>query len=106
MWYATERTNMHKHKIVGNILYFPTDFFDDARVKIVSEMPDGDTIVYLWIRLMFLGGKALGMTEDGTVYNEQELCAITNRRPQTVRYALSVLVRFGAYEPLATTQPE
>ena len=90
---------MHKHKIVGNILYFPTDFFD----------------VYLWIRLMFLGGKALGMTEDGeyvltcedgTVYNEQELCAITNRRPQTVRYALSVLVRFGAYEPLATTQPE
>ena len=115
MWYATERTNRHKHKIVGNILYFPTDFFDDARVKIVSEMPDGDTIVYLWIRLMFLGGKALGMTEDGeyvltcedgTVYNEQELCAITNRRPQTVRYALSVLVRFGAYEPLATTQPE
>ena len=59
--------------------------------------------------------EALGMTEDGeyvltcedgTVYNEQELCAITNRRPQTVRYALSVLVRFGAYEPLATTQPE
>lgn len=106
---------MHKHKIVGNILYFPTDFFDDARVKIVSEMPEGDTIVYLWIRLMFLGGKALGMTEsgeyvltceDGTAYNEEEICAITKRRPQTVRYALSVLVRFGAYEPLPAARPE
>ena len=115
MWYATERTNMRQYKIKGDILYFPTDFFDDARVKIVSEMPEGDTIVYLWIRLMFLGGKALGMTKDGeyvltcrdgTVYNEEELCAITKRRPQTVRYAFSVLVRFGAYEPLASTQPE
>lgn len=100
---------MHKHKIVGNVLYFPTDFFDDPRVKIVSEMPEGDTIVYLWIRLMFLRGKSLGMVEggefvlvcdDGTIYNEEELCAITKRKPQTVHYVLSVLVRFGAYEPL------
>lgn len=106
---------MRQYKIKGDILYFPTDFFDDPRVKIVSEMPEGDTIVYLWIRLMFLGGKALGLTESGeyvlaceggTIYNEEELCAITKRKPQTVRYALSVLVRFGAYEPLSTVRSE
>lgn len=106
---------MHQCKIKGDIFYFPTDFFDDPRVQIVSEMPKGDTIVYLWIRCMFLRGKALGMVESGKyvlvcdggiTYSEEEICAITNRKPQTVHYVFSVLVRFGAFEPLDRTKPE
>lgn len=108
---------MHQYKIKGDILYFPTDFFDDPRVQVVSEMPEGDKIVFFWIRFMFLRGKSLGLNEtgeyilrcdDGKTYGEEEICAITNTAPQTTRYVLSVLVRFGAYAPLDpdTAQPE
>lgn len=102
---------MHDYKIEGDFLYFPTDFFDDPRVQVVSRMPEGDTIVFFWIRFMFLRAKALGLNadgkyvllcDDGITYGEEEICAITKSKPQTARYALSVLVRFGAYPPLSS----
>lgn len=114
-WYTTERTNMRQYKIKGDILYFPTDFFDDPRVQVVSEMPEGDKIVVFWIRFMFLGAQALGLNEDGKyvlvchggrIYSEEEICAITNTAPQTARYVLSILVHFGAYAPINAARPE
>ena len=33
------------------------DMFDDEKIKIIQAMPEGDTILVVWIRLIALAGK-------------------------------------------------
>ena len=33
------------------------DMFDDEKIKIIQSMPEGDSILVVWIRLIALAGK-------------------------------------------------
>ena len=77
-----------------------TDMFDTSRkVKQIELMPEGDTILVIWLKLMLLAGQ---INDSGRVYVTKEIpytdemLANELRRPlATVKIALSVFERFG-----------
>lgn len=38
-----------------------TSMFEDEKVKLIQAMPDGNTLILIWIRLLTMAGK----TNDG-----------------------------------------
>jgi predicted phage replisome organizer/uncharacterized phage protein (TIGR02220 family) len=67
--------------------------FDDEKIKLIESMPDGDSILIIWIRLLTLAGK---VNDEGFVYlNEhmpytpEMLSTIFGRKLSTVKLALS-----------------
>lgn len=35
-----------------------TDMFDNEKIKLIERMPEGDTILIIWIKLLTYAGKA------------------------------------------------
>lgn len=79
-----------------------TDMFDDNKIKIIQNMPDGDALLVIWIRLITLAGST---NADGYVYlgedlpyTEDMLAIIFNKPISTVRLALSTLEKLQMIE--------
>lgn len=79
-----------------------TQMFDDEKIKIIESMPDGDSILIIWIRLMTLAGK---VNDEGYVYlNEhvpytpEMLSIIFARKISTVKLALTTFENLGMVE--------
>lgn len=80
-----------------------TDMFESNRkIKQIEVMPEGDTILVIWLRLLLLAGN---VNDGGNIYltpeipYTDEMLANELRRPiTTVRMALSVFERFGMIE--------
>lgn len=75
------------------------DFLDDDKVKIIEAMPEGDSILLIWIKLLCLAGKAnaggvLLISKD-IPYNADMIAHRLNRDPGKVRYALDTFARLG-----------
>ena len=68
------------------------DMFDDEKIKIIQAMPDGDTILVIWIKLIALAGK----TNDGGYiyisenipYTDEMLSIIMNKPILTIKLAM------------------
>ena len=75
------------------------NMFDNRKIKMIETMPDGDTIVCIWLKILCLAGN----TNDcgnvyftpGIPYTDQMLAAQLNRPLSTVQMALSVFEQFG-----------
>lgn len=78
------------------------DMFDDEKIKIIQSMPDGDSILVIWIRLIALAGKCnangLVLVEDEFPYSDEMLSVIFNKPLPTVRLALSTFEKFNMIE--------
>lgn len=79
-----------------------TDVFDNEKIKLIEKMPDGDTLVICWFKLLVLAGKT---NDCGNVYFTQdipyteEMLAVQFGRPlPTVRLALNTFQRFRMIE--------
>ena len=80
-----------------------TDMFNTNRkIKQIEIMPEGDTILVIWLKLMLLAGI---INDGGSIYitpeipYTDEMLANELRRPlATVKIALSVFERFGMIE--------
>ena len=79
-----------------------TDIFDNRKMKQIENMPDGDTILVIWLKLLTLAGN---VNEDGYVfltkdvpYNDQLLATQFNRPLATIQLALSVFEKFNMIE--------
>lgn len=80
-----------------------TDMFESNRkIKQIEVMPEGDTILVIWLKLLLLAGN---VNDGGNIYltpeipYTDEMLANELRRPiTTVRMALSVFERFGMIE--------
>lgn len=80
-----------------------TEMFDSSRkIKQIETMPEGDTILVIWLKLLLLAGN---INDDGAIYltpeipYTEEMLATELRRPvTTVRMALSVFEQFGMIE--------
>jgi predicted phage replisome organizer len=80
-----------------------TDMFDGSRkIKQIEMMPEGDTILVIWLKLLLLAGN---VNDGGAIYltpeipYTEEMLATELRRPlNTVKMALAVFERFGMIE--------
>lgn len=76
-----------------------TDVFDNRKIRQIEMMPDGDSIVVLWFKLLCLAGN---INDRGYIYftseipyTEQMLANQFNRPLSTVQLALKTFQRFG-----------
>lgn len=76
--------------------------FDDEKIKLLESMPEGDTMIVIWCKLLTMAGKGnhrgyIMLTEQFP-YTEDMLITLINRPSATVRMALEVFQRFGMLE--------
>jgi predicted phage replisome organizer len=76
-----------------------TNMFDDEKIKLIEAMPDRDTILIIWVKLLAQAGKcnASGylLLNQNIPYTDEMLSTIFNRPIGTVRMALEIFNRFG-----------
>ena len=79
-----------------------TDIFDDEKIMLIESMPDADTIIVIWFKLLCLAGKTnnLGvlLMNDRIPYNDEMLAHIFRRSINTVRLALATFEKYGMIE--------
>lgn len=78
------------------------DMFDDEKIKLIQALPDGDTILVIWIRILALAGKCNAngylCIDDEFPYSDEMLATIFNKTLPQVRLALDTFSRFGMIE--------
>lgn len=79
-----------------------TDIFDDEKILLIESMPEHDTIIVIWFKILTLAGKqnysGLLMLNDRVHFTEEMLAAIFRRPLQTVRLALRTFEDLGMIE--------
>lgn len=83
-----------------------TDVFDDEKILMIETMPECDTIIVIWFKLLCLAGKQnnSGVFQMGQMPYTDEMFAAIFRRPiNTVRLALNTFERFGMIEIVRDT---
>lgn len=75
------------------------DMFNDEKIRLIESLPEADSILIVWIKLLAQAGKtnASGYIylNENFPYNEEMLSTLFNRKLATVRMALKVLKDFG-----------
>ena len=79
-----------------------TDVFDDEKIMLIESMPEADSIIVIWFKLLCLAGKknngGVFMLNDKVLYTDEMLAAIFRRPINVVRLALSTFENFGMVE--------
>ena len=75
------------------------DIFNDEAIKLIEQMPDGDAIIVIWLKLLITAGK---INDNGYLYFKKEipytdemLSTIFCRSLNTIRLALRTFENFG-----------
>ena len=75
------------------------DFFDDEAIKLIEQMPESDSIIVIWLKLLISAGK---VNDKGYIYFKKEipytdemLSAVFNRPLNIIRLAIQTFKRFG-----------
>lgn len=78
------------------------NMFDDEKIKLIQAMPDSDSIIIIWIRLLTLAGKT---NDDGRIYIDEDLpytdeilSTLFNKPLNTIRLAIDTLRKFKMIE--------
>lgn len=81
-----------------------TDIFDDEKILLIETLPDGDSIIVLWFKLLCLAGKqnnsGVFIMQNGMPYTDKMLSIIFRRKEATVKLALDTFQAFGMIEIL------
>jgi predicted phage replisome organizer len=81
-----------------------TDIFNDEKMMLIESMPDSDSIIVIWFKLLSLAGKSnnggLVMMSDKVPYTKDMLPILFRRKPTVVELALHTFVQFGMIEIL------
>lgn len=84
-----------------------TDIFDDEKILMIESMPEKDSIIVIWFKLLCLAGKqnnsGVFMFNDKIPYTDEMLSTIFRRPLNTVRLALSVFEEYGMIEIVNNT---
>lgn len=84
-----------------------TDIFDDEKIRLIEAMPEADSIIVIWFKLLTLAGRQnsdgiLRMNEN-MPYTDEMLATLFRRPLSTVRLALSVFKGFGMIDVIEDT---
>lgn len=79
-----------------------TDIFDNEKIMLIESLPEADTIIVLWFKLLCLAGKqnndGVFTLNDRIPYTEEMFSAIFRRPTATVKLALQTFQNFGMIE--------
>lgn len=79
-----------------------TDIFDDEKILLIESMPDADSIIVIWFKLLCLAGKqnndGIFVFNGGFPYTVPMLAAIFRRKESTVDLALKTFEKFKMVE--------
>lgn len=78
------------------------NIFDDEKIKLIRKMPEGNSIILIWIQLLCMAGKT---NDNGAVYmgqnmyyTDEMLATICDQPLNTIRLALETFRRFEMIE--------
>ncbi len=78
------------------------DVFDDDKIKLIETMPEGDSIIVIWFKLLCLAGKqnrdGFLLLNDKIAYTDEMLSTVFRRPLNIVRIALSTFEQFDMIE--------
>ena len=79
-----------------------TDIFDDEKIRLIESMPESDTILVIWFKLLAMAGRT---NDNGSIYiskkmptTDEMLATIFRRSLNSVRMALKVFENFEMIE--------
>ena len=76
--------------------------FDDEKIKLIEALPDGDSIIVCWFKLLCLAGQqnnsGVLLLNNRIAYTDEMLSVVFRRPLQTVRLALKTFEEFGMVE--------
>ncbi|MER2132611.1 MAG: phage replisome organizer N-terminal domain-containing protein [Carnobacterium inhibens] len=76
--------------------------FEDEKIKLIEHMPEADTMLVIWIKLLSQAGKSNDhgyiYLSENIPYTDEMLSTIFNRPLNVVRMALGVFRQFGMIE--------
>ena len=79
-----------------------TNIFDDEKILMIEALPNADTIIVIWFKLLALAGKSnnngVFMMNNRIPYTEEMLSAIFRRDDKVVKIALKTFEQFGMIE--------
>lgn len=79
-----------------------TDIFDDEKILLIEALPDADSIIVIWFKLLCLAGKmnnsGVFLINDKIAYTDKMLAAVFRRKESTVKLALDTFEQFGMIE--------
>ena len=79
-----------------------TDIFDDEKILLIESLPEADSIIVIWFKLLCLAGKmnnsGVFMLNDKVAYTDKMLATIFRRKESTVKLALETFEQFGMVE--------
>ncbi|MBT2722282.1 phage replisome organizer N-terminal domain-containing protein [Bacillus sp. ISL-46] len=78
------------------------NMFEDEKIRLIEALPEADTILVIWVKLLAQAGKtnATGYIylNENIPYTDEMLATIFNRPIPTVRLALKAFEQFGMIE--------
>lgn len=84
-----------------------TDIFDDEKILLIESMPDCDSIIVIWFKLLCLAGKqnngGVFMMNERIPYTDEMFATIFRRPVNTVRLALKTFEEYGMIEIINNT---
>lgn len=84
-----------------------TDIFDDEKILLIESLPEADSIIVIWFKLLCLAGKQnnSGVFQiNGRIpYTDEMFATIFRRKLNTVKLALSTFEQFGMVEVVNDT---
>jgi predicted phage replisome organizer len=79
-----------------------TDVFDDEKILLIESLPEADSIIVIWFKLLCLAGKqnnsGVFMMNNSIAYTDKMLATIFRRKEATVQLALRTFEQFGMVE--------
>lgn len=85
----------------GDVMWIKisTNIFDDEKIKLIEEMPEGDTIIVIWFKLLATAGRindcGFVYLKENISYTNEMLATVFHRPINTVRMALQIFEQFG-----------
>jgi len=78
--------------------------FDHEKIRLIESLPDSDTVLVIWIKLLILAGRCndcglIYVTRD-IPYNEEMLSTVLRRQVNTIRLALNEFLKLGMVETI------
>ncbi|AQY37871.1 phage replisome organizer N-terminal domain-containing protein [Bacillus thuringiensis] len=79
-----------------------TNMFEDEKIRLIEGMPEGDTLLIIWIKLLAQAGKTNAngyiLLNENIPYTEDMLVTLFNKSPVIIRLALQTFKQFGMIE--------
>lgn len=81
---------------------YSTTTFEDEKIKYIESLPNGDTILIIWHKMLALAGKSNSsgwlMLTDKLPYNEDMLSCIFNKNLKVLQLALNIFTNLEMIE--------